>query len=210
MSMTSSEREKCQWIIHSHAAAAAAGNLVPVPGLGVAADTITMTTMAMALAGIFGSSITESVAKNMAINAIKKTMLKSPIKTAAKELSKLIPGLGQVVAPSISVTMLESAGWVLAEELANKRGKLNVSNSNKESSYKYVQKTDYSAMRNSNTLYNSNNLSREQAEELYHYAQNYYYGLNGFEQNENEARKFYTKAANAGNEDAKLKLQYFF
>lgn len=125
MAMTSSEREKCHWIIHSHAATAAAGNALPVPGLGVAVDTITMTTMAMALAAVFGSSIEESVAKNMAINAIKKTMLKNPIKTVTKELSKLVPGLGQIVSPSISVTMLESAGWVLAEQLSNKRGKFN-------------------------------------------------------------------------------------
>jgi len=44
-------------------------------------------------------------------------MLKQPIKTLSKELSKFIPFLGQIVAPSISVVMLESAGWVLAEEL---------------------------------------------------------------------------------------------
>ena len=121
MSMTKAEREDCHLIIHSHAAAAAAGNLVPVPGLGVAVDTITMTTMAMALAARFGGSITESVAKNMAINAIKKTMLKNPIKTVVKEVSKILPFGGQIVSSSISVTMLESAGWVLAEELANKR-----------------------------------------------------------------------------------------
>jgi len=122
--MTSSERDDCHLIIHSHAVAAAAGNAAPVPGLGIAVDTITMTTMAMALASRFGGSIPESVAKNMAVNAIKQTMLKQPIKTAVKELSKIIPGLGQLVAPSISVAMLESAGWLLAEELANKRDNL--------------------------------------------------------------------------------------
>jgi len=44
-------------------------------------------------------------------------MLKQPIKTLTKELSKFIPFLGQVVAPSISVVMLEAAGWTLAKEL---------------------------------------------------------------------------------------------
>lgn len=137
MSMTSSEREKCQLIIHSHSVAAAAGNAVPVLGLGVAVDTITMTTMAMALAAVFGGSITKSVARNMAINAIKKTMLKNPIKIVTKELSKIIPFGGQVVASSISVTMLESAGWTLAEELANKRR-----NSNEFGKEYYVDNDD--------------------------------------------------------------------
>ena len=74
----------------------------------------------MALAAVFGDSITENVAKNMAIVAIKKTVLKQPIKTLAKELSKIIPGLGQIVAPAVSVAMLESAGWLLAEDMAYK------------------------------------------------------------------------------------------
>ena len=124
MAMTEAERDDCHFIIHSHAVAAAAGNAAPVPGLGIAVDTITMTTMAMALASRFGGSIPESVAKNMAVNAIKQTMLKQPIKTAVKEISKLVPFLGQMVAPTISVTMLEAAGWSLAEELSNKRSSL--------------------------------------------------------------------------------------
>ena len=119
--MTKEEKDKCEMIIHSHAIAAAAGNLVPVPGVGVAADLVTMTTMAMALSGVFGGSITESVAKNLAIAAIKKEILKQPIKTLTKEISKMIPFLEQMVAPSISVTMLEAAGWCLAEELSNER-----------------------------------------------------------------------------------------
>ena len=121
MPMTDEEKSKCQKIIHGHATAAAAGNLIPVPGVGLAADTVTMTTMAMALAAVFGGSIPESVAKNMAVNAIVAAVKGQPVKTIAKELSKLIPGLGQIVAPSVSVAMLESAGWSLAEELAAKR-----------------------------------------------------------------------------------------
>ena len=68
--MSDEEKRKCHAIIHSHAVAAAAGNLLPVPGTGLAADTITMTTMAMTLASVFGSSIPEAVARNMAIIAI--------------------------------------------------------------------------------------------------------------------------------------------
>ena len=123
MPITDEEKRKCQKIIHGHAAAAAAGNLVPVPMVGLAADTVTMTTMAMALASVFGGSITESVAKNMAINAIIATMKKQPVRIIAKEISKVVPVVGQLVAPSISVAMLEAAGWLLAEELATERDK---------------------------------------------------------------------------------------
>ena len=119
--MTDDELSKCKKIIHGHAAAAAAGNLVPIPGVGIAADTVTMTTMAMALAAVFGGSITEAVAKNMAINAIVATIKKQPVRLIAKEVSKVVPLVGQLVAPSISVAMLESAGWILANELIEKR-----------------------------------------------------------------------------------------
>ena len=119
--MTAHERSICAKIIHTHAAMAAAGNLLPIPGTGFAADTVTMTTMAMALAAVFGSNIERRVAEAMAISALKKTMLKQPIKTIAKELSKLIPGLGQIVAPAVSAAMLEAAGWSLAEDMAAQR-----------------------------------------------------------------------------------------
>lgn len=118
--MTEEQKAKCATIIHSHAVAAGAGNAVPVPGLGVATDIVTMTTMAMMLSAVFGGNMPENVAKNMAIAAIKRTMLKQPIKTITKELSKIVPFLGQIVAPSISVAMLESAGWLLAKEMDQK------------------------------------------------------------------------------------------
>ena len=121
--MTDEEKSKCKKIIHGHAAAAAAGNLVPIPMIGLAADTVTMTTMAMALAAVFGGSITEAVAKNMAINAIVSTMKKQPVRIIAKEISKVVPLVGQLVAPSISVAMLEAAGWLLADELSTERDK---------------------------------------------------------------------------------------
>lgn len=118
--MTSDQEKKCHGIIHAHAAAAAAGNAFPVPGLGIAADMVTMTSMTMSLCAVFGGSLTEEAAKALAIAAIKNTMLKQPIKVLTKELSKLVPFVGQIVAPSISVVMLEAAGWTLAKDLESK------------------------------------------------------------------------------------------
>jgi uncharacterized protein (DUF697 family) len=120
--MTSDQEKKCHAIIHTAAVGAGGGNLIPVPGVGIAADIVAMTAMTMSLAGVFGGSLTEEAAKGIAISAIKNTMLKQPIKTLTKELSKLIPILGQVVAPTISVTMIEAAGWSIAKELDRKHG----------------------------------------------------------------------------------------
>lgn len=121
MTMTEEQNTRCHAIIHTAAVAAGAGNLIPVPGTGVAADMLAMTAMTVSLASVFGGNLSEEAARGLAIAAIKHSMLKQPIKTLAKELSKLIPGLGQIVAPTISVTLIEAAGWSIAEELAQKQ-----------------------------------------------------------------------------------------
>ncbi len=118
--MTEDQEKKCYAIIHAHAVVAAAANIAPVPCLGIAADAVTMTTMTMSLCAVFGGSLYEEATKGLAITAIKNTLLKQPLKTLTRELSKLIPVLGQVVAPSITVVMLEAAGWTLAKELEAK------------------------------------------------------------------------------------------
>ncbi|MBQ4404774.1 MAG: hypothetical protein II857_10255, partial [Selenomonadaceae bacterium] len=38
-------------------------------------------------------------------------------------LNEVLPFIGRLVAPSVSVAMLESAGWLLAEDLAAERDK---------------------------------------------------------------------------------------
>lgn len=118
--MTPEQKSKCHKIIHAAAAGAGAGNLIPVPGTGVASDVVAMMMMSMSLAAVFGGNLTEEVAKGMAVTALKNTMLKQPIKVLTKELSKLIPFVGQVVGPAISVGMIEAAGWALANDMAVK------------------------------------------------------------------------------------------
>lgn len=118
--MTEDQKTKCRTIIHSHAVVAAAGNAVPVPALGIAVDVVTMATMTMSLCAVFGGNMTEEAAKTLAVASMKNTMLKQPIRTAAKELSKFVPGLGSLVAPSITVVMLEAVGWALAFDLERK------------------------------------------------------------------------------------------
>ncbi|MFN3713612.1 MAG: hypothetical protein ACK4SX_08135 [Alcanivoracaceae bacterium] len=121
MSMTAEQKNKCHAIIHASALVAGAGNLSPVPGTGVAADTFALTGMAVSLATVFGSDISKEAARGMAFSAIKNTMLKQPIKVLGKELSRLVPWLGQVVAPTVAIGLVEAAGWTMAEEMACRR-----------------------------------------------------------------------------------------
>lgn len=120
--MTPEQESKCKVIIHTAAVAAGAGNIAPIPGLGIAADTVALTGMAVALATVFGGELTHEAAKGMAFSAIKNTMLKAPLRTITKELTKLVPFLGQAVAPSVSFGLVEAAGWTLAKELERKYG----------------------------------------------------------------------------------------
>ena len=76
--------------------------------------------MCMSLAAVFGADINENAAKGLAVAAFKRTVTKQPVKLLAKELSKLIPGLGQIVAPAVSIGMIESTGWALAQEMERK------------------------------------------------------------------------------------------
>ena len=63
--------------------------------------------MAVALAGVFGGNVSVEAAKALAFSALKKTALQQPAKLFAKELSKLIPGLGQVVAEHVDGTIAQ-------------------------------------------------------------------------------------------------------
>ncbi len=121
--MTEEQNKKCHMIIHSFAAAAGGGNAVPIPGVGIAADLVALTTMAVSLAGVFGGNVTEEAAKGMAVAALKRTALKQPIKVISKELAKLIPFAGPVVAVSVSVALAEAAGWALAGDMDRKFNK---------------------------------------------------------------------------------------
>ncbi|MBQ2628154.1 MAG: hypothetical protein IJG13_00605 [Kiritimatiellae bacterium] len=114
--MTKTQKEKCHYIIHSHAAAAGGGNVVPIPGVGIAADTAAMVSMAISLALVFGQNIPKSTAKVMAVDALKKTLLKQPLKVITKELGKLVPFLGSAFAATVSAGLIEAAGWALVND----------------------------------------------------------------------------------------------
>jgi uncharacterized protein (DUF697 family) len=119
--MTRTQRHQCHRIIHSAALAAGAGNLLPVPGTGVAADMVAMTSMSVALGTVFGADLNKEAARGLALTTLKNTLLKQPIRTLSKELSKVLPLLGQLLAPTLSAGMIEAAGWSMAHDLAQRQ-----------------------------------------------------------------------------------------
>jgi uncharacterized protein (DUF697 family) len=111
--MTDNQLSQCHQIIHSHAAIAASGNLIPVPGSDFAVDTAAMTSMTMLLAGALGRDITEDMARNMVIVYLKRQIAKR----VTKGIIKFIPVLGTGTAIAMSVAMIEGAGWAMVNEL---------------------------------------------------------------------------------------------
>lgn len=101
--------------------AGGAGNLIPIPGTGVAADTVAMTTLAIGLASVFGASLTEEAARALAINSVRQTVLKQPVRIVAKEVTKFVPVLGMLIAPAVSIAVLEAAGWSMAADLERRQ-----------------------------------------------------------------------------------------
>ena len=118
--MNQNQNSRCHAIIHTAAVAAGGGNAIPVPGLGIAADTAALASMAIGLANVFGQDIPSSVAKAMAVEALRKTLLRQPLKVIGKELSKLVPFLGSAFAATVSVGLVEAAGWSLVSEFERK------------------------------------------------------------------------------------------
>ncbi len=117
--MTEEQRIKCHTIIHTAAAGAGAGNLVPIPGTGLAADTIAITAMTMSLSAVLGLNITNEVAKGIGIMALKEVIMRQPVKCFVKECVKIIPFFGQAFSGAVSAGIIEVAGWQLCKNIRN-------------------------------------------------------------------------------------------
>ncbi len=115
MAMTKAEKHQCEDIIHGHAWAVIGGSLIP--GVGTPINVAALTTMTMALANVFNVSMSETLAATTAVNALKEFAGKMVV----SEFVKIFPGLGSIASAALTVTMIESAGWQIAENFANQR-----------------------------------------------------------------------------------------
>lgn len=81
--------------------------------------------MAVSLAAVFGEDLPKSAAKALAVSALKKQVLKQPVKYTAAKLSSFIPWLGQVIAPTVSAALVEATGWAMVSEFERGRFTIN-------------------------------------------------------------------------------------
>ncbi|MBQ3682622.1 MAG: hypothetical protein II922_06025 [Succinimonas sp.] len=118
--MNSQQKSECRVIIHTAAAVSASSTLIPVPLTGFAVDAAVMVTMVMNLARVFhlDTTVNEDLARGMAIAAVKKQLLKHPIKYLTREFSKTLPMAGTAISGGLSLALTEAAGWKIAEQFA--------------------------------------------------------------------------------------------
>lgn len=118
--MTDDQKEKCHYVIHSAAAAAAAIGAAPIPGADIIPIMGVQTAMIVSLARVFKVSITDEAAKEMA-----KTFIVGNIgKAIASSLSKIVPVIGSGINATVAAGLTEALGWETAESFANKAKKI--------------------------------------------------------------------------------------
>ncbi len=124
--MNSQQKSECHVIIHTAAAASASSTLIPVPLTGFAVDAVVMVAMVMNLARVFhlDSTVDEDLAKGLAIAALKKQLLKHPVKYLTREFSKTLPMAGTAISGGLSLALTEAAGWKIAEQFARNAGEI--------------------------------------------------------------------------------------
>ena len=117
--MNSQQKSACRVIIHT-AAASASSTLIPVPFTGFAVDAAVMVAMVMNLARVFhlDTTMDEDLAKGLAIAALKKQLLKHPVKYLTREFSKTLPMAGTAISGGLSLALTEAAGWKIAEQFS--------------------------------------------------------------------------------------------
>ena len=112
MEMTSSQRKKCETIIHSAsvAAAGAAAGLAQIPGADNAAIIPIQVAMIISLGQVFGRELT----KNAAVTIIGTATASTVGRTVSQFLVGWIPGLGNAINAGTAASVTEALGWTIA------------------------------------------------------------------------------------------------
>ncbi|MCD7715097.1 MAG: hypothetical protein LUI39_01410 [Lachnospiraceae bacterium] len=112
--MTNNEKNKCNAIIHSASAEAAAvgAGLAQIPGSDNLVITPIQLAMTIALGKVFGINLSESAAK-AAVGSVAASTIG---RTASQVLIGWLPGVGNVINASTAAALTETMGWTLAKE----------------------------------------------------------------------------------------------
>ncbi|MBV7272070.1 hypothetical protein [Clostridium thailandense] len=116
--MTSEQKSKCSAIIHtaSVSGAAAAAGMAQLPGADVPLLIGIEVTMVIALGGVFGEDINETTAKAIVASAAASYAGRG----IAQALVGWLPGIGNVINASTAAVLIETIGWAVANDFANK------------------------------------------------------------------------------------------
>lgn len=105
-------KNKCHKIIHTASITAGAAGAIPIP----IADTIPITAaqiaMVVGLGKVFDITISDSVAKSI----LGTGLAKEAGRFVAKELIKLIPGIGPAINATTAAALTEAMGWLVADD----------------------------------------------------------------------------------------------
>ena len=117
--MTSSEKKACHGIIHLNATAAAgiAGGLAQIPGVDNAPLFLIEVEMTIALAKVFGISITKAGAKSV-LSGVAGTTVGRAI---SQVLVGWIPGIGNAINAGTAASVVEGIGWAVAKTFEAQR-----------------------------------------------------------------------------------------
>ena len=114
--MTNDQKIKCNAIIHTASAAAAAvgAGMAQVPGSDNALLTPIQLTMTISLGKVFDIELTETTAKA----AIASVAARTIGRTLTQFLVGWIPGFGNAINATTAAGLTEAMGWTLAEDFA--------------------------------------------------------------------------------------------
>lgn len=114
--MTNDQKIKCNAIIHTASASAAAvgAGLAQVPGSDNALLTPIQLTMTISLGKVFDIELTETTAKA----AIASVAASTIGRTVTQFLVGWIPGFGNAINATTAAGLTEAMGWTLADDFA--------------------------------------------------------------------------------------------
>lgn len=116
--MTNEEKKKCHTIIHGAAASgsAAAAGMAQLPGADVPVLIGIEISMTIALGAVFNISLTESAAKSIVLANLASVAGRG----IAQALVGWIPLFGNAINAGTAFTIIETMGWAIANDFANK------------------------------------------------------------------------------------------
>ncbi len=114
VTMTSSQKSKCEDIINAATVAAGATGLAPIPGSDAGPLLAIQVTMIVALADVFNLAFSKAYAWNLA----KTQLAEQGGKYVAGQIAGIIPVVGTIAKGSVAAGFTRALGWSVAEDFA--------------------------------------------------------------------------------------------